>query len=94
MAKWVNYKDGHGGIICSEAIIGAFILRVHHYMSQDKRNFIWYLSCDSLFDNTYLCFNTFAYSKRKKLSEAKCEAIAKLQIVLREALDEISKGCK
>lgn len=83
MMEWVDVYDKEGFIIHSEIKFGEFVLSVHHYISLDDEHCV--LSCEGVFECTTL--------NSGKLIEAKCQAIAKLQIVLQEALDEILEGC-
>ena len=81
MSKWKEIKRNNE-IVGAEIRVGVFKLSVHHYFNRGKR---WFASCN-IFDRVEL--------KSTKLSEARCQAKAMLQVKLQDAIDEIVKGEK
>ena len=81
MAKWKDEKAGYADkkIIGSEIRLGKFKLSVHRHIHYDAD--IWLASCYGLFDQVVL--------RSKELLEAKCQAKAKVQVMLEDALKDI-----
>ena len=77
MIKW-EYEQRHGETTAAVAKIGNFRLSVHRYVGCGD---IWFASCYGPFDRTTLA--------SKDLHEAQCQAAAKLQVILEEALQVI-----
>lgn len=79
MSDWkdIYRKDELTG---AEMQCGKFQLVVHHYVGCGDN---WYASCYRVFE--------MATMDSKKLSEAKAQAKAKLQIILEDAVREIRK---
>ena len=73
--KWIDKKRA-GEIKSSEIRFGEFKLTVHHYMGCGD---IWFASFAYIFNKVELA--------SKDLDEAKCQAVAKCQVILQEALD-------
>ena len=83
MVKWEDKKKRYDDptIVSSTARVGMFRLSVHHhiYFPDD----VWVATCYGMFEKVEL--------KSKDLEEAKCQAVAKMQVVLEEAIDKIIK---
>lgn len=81
MTKWKDEKAGYAdpSIIGSNIKLGKFKLSVHRHINYEPD--AWFASCYGIFDMIAL--------KSKKLSEAKCQAKAKVQVVLEDALKDI-----
>lgn len=81
MTKWKDEKAGYADpkIVGSEILLGKFKLSVHRHIHYDADT--WLASCYGLFDQVVL--------KSKDLSEAKCQAKAKVQVIMEDALKDI-----
>ena len=66
-----------------KAQIGRFILTVHRYAGCGG---VWFASCHGLFETREL--------KSKDVDEAKCQAVAMLQVVCEEAIAVITQSSK
>ena len=77
----MEWKDEtrHGEIIASIARVGGFRISVHHYMGCGES---WFVSCDGIFDKRELGEMT--------LNQAQAMALAKLQLILEEAIKAIT----
>ena len=75
--KWKDRKR-NDIIFESEIIFGKFKLSVHHYMGCGD---IWFASCSYLFSKREL--------DSENLEEAKCQAIAQLRFILKNALEDM-----
>jgi len=78
MSKWKEIKRNNK-VVGAEMRAGAFKLSVHRYVVCGEK---WFASC-----NIFNCREL----KSIKLSEAKCQAAAMLQVKLQDAIDEINK---
>ena len=81
MIEWKDQKKSFNNleIVSSEVLLGDFRLCVHHHIDYPADT--WLASCPGLFKQVELV--------SKELNEAKCQAVAKLQVIFETVLKDI-----